>query len=532
MVLPIENGDWKDRLRKGINGLGISGDTMIGRENIAAFEQEHARRNYYGCLHAESDENAVNLNFASIPHATEVVHAYADSVRSQLLQQLLSLEDREQFWHDAREKACQLINHPDPRGVLLAGNTTQAMSFFHWLSGMMHGKNRTGLLHHVLTTDIENSATIRTICTVGEDGNPHGRDKLTTYSDWNVSTAQEGKRTVGFTTYTQLRTKDCSLEDIKQQLEKLLKPSLTLATVPDTIVLSHVDRHTGRELPVKEIIACARALKVKADPYHPHLFCVVDGAQALGNIPKIDWNDIGADMYAISPHKTLDGERLGIVYFNPENPLVQDGLKLLHPEIARYQPIYHGTFHPDLGVSPNVEVDGFYEQMTGIHRAEINPVEVAAFVKTVEELEEQGYLSGNDFSELDAYRRTMKLYCQQELEGLSKKIGVPITAPQVESPTNFILSICIGQEKAPKRKLPLLQRYLPNIWRPEQPEQFGHEVGRRLQEHGIAVTYFSEPNIFRLSFDRNTTQESIDRFIHALEEVLSEFPELQPRAVS
>jgi selenocysteine lyase/cysteine desulfurase len=533
MPLPLEQGGAWEQFGKFLRGFAPAGEALPTREQRIEFDVLHQRLNYYGCLKPEAPTTHANLNFASIPHPSEIVRAHVASFRDRLRARTLGREQREALWQEAREKACRLIGHPDPRGVLLAGNTTQALAFFHFLSGMLHGKNRVGLHHNVLTTDVENSATYRTIATIGEDGNPFGRDALTTYPNMHVSPVRETERKFSLASYWRLETRGKTLEDMTIQLRAMIRPSLMLGKVPDTLVLSHVDRETGRELPVKELIAYARELKKKADPKHPHLYCVVDGAQALGNLPRVDWNDLGADMYVMSPHKTMGSERLGIAFFNPDHPLVQDGLKLLRcPDLQVHVPIYDGNFHPDLGIEASGYCDEFYGQVTGIPRLEINPLEVAAFSKAVDELEEAGYLHGNDFSALDRHRCEVREYCRLALEGLRGRSKIDVVVPPIDRPTNFILPFRIGPEQKPVRRLPWLTSLLPDRWRPPEPEGFGHEIGRRLSERGTALTYFSEPNLFRASFDRETTREGIDRFIGDLEVILPEIPELKPGRAS
>lgn len=534
LVAPIERGGWRERFLKDLRGfVQKAGESMPTQEERIAFEREERRRNYYGCLKKGEHPSPQNFNFASIPHPSEELRGHMKALYQRLLAKEVSREEREAMWQVAREKACQLINHPDPRGVLLAGNTTQALGYFHFLSGMLHDKNRVSILHQVLTMDIENAATYRAIATLGEDGNPHRHDGLTTYSNWLVCPEQESKRRFSFATFNRLKTHGQTLDEMKEQMRKKIRWGLVATTLPDTLVLSHVDRETGRELPVRQLIEYGRELKAKADPKHPRLYCVVDGAQALGNLPRVDWKELGADMYVASPHKTMGAERLGIAYFNPDDPLVQDGLKLLrHPAMHAFVPISDGTFHPDLKVEAVVRTDGYYRDLTGIDCPEVNPIEVSAFSQSVDELTASGLLNGNDFSALDKHRRMVKHYCQMHLLQLSEQSGIPITIPEVDHPTNFILAFRIGPEKAPKRGMSFWQSLLPERWRPAEREQFGHEIGRLLNEQGIALTYFSDPNLFRLSFDRETTLEGIDQFIAVLASVLRQIPELTQRQAS
>ncbi|MES2000784.1 MAG: aminotransferase class V-fold PLP-dependent enzyme [Pseudomonadota bacterium] len=71
------------------------------------------------------------------------------------------------------------------------------------------------------------------------------------------------------------------------------------------ISVSHVLAPTGLKMPVAEITALARA---------NNIFCVVDGAQAVGQMP-VDVRAIGCDAYATSGHKWLMGPKgTGLLY--------------------------------------------------------------------------------------------------------------------------------------------------------------------------------------------------------------------------
>ncbi len=71
--------------------------------------------------------------------------------------------------------------------------------------------------------------------------------------------------------------------------EKAIGPKTRLIT------FSHVTSVTGTILPAKELCRLAAS---------KGLFCIVDGAQAIGHIP-VDVQDIGCDAYFAGPHKWL-----------------------------------------------------------------------------------------------------------------------------------------------------------------------------------------------------------------------------------
>lgn len=74
------------------------------------------------------------------------------------------------------------------------------------------------------------------------------------------------------------------------------------------ISVSHVISSTGHRMPVEQIAALARSRGV---------FCVVDGAQAVGQIP-VDVKAVGCDAYAAAGHKWLMGPKgTGMLYLDP-----------------------------------------------------------------------------------------------------------------------------------------------------------------------------------------------------------------------
>jgi selenocysteine lyase/cysteine desulfurase len=80
---------------------------------------------------------------------------------------------------------------------------------------------------------------------------------------------------------------------------------------PETRVISvsHVISATGFLMPIPEIAALARSKDI---------ICVVDGAQALGQIP-VDVKALGCHAYAASGHKWLMGPKgTGLLYLSPE----------------------------------------------------------------------------------------------------------------------------------------------------------------------------------------------------------------------
>jgi selenocysteine lyase/cysteine desulfurase len=73
------------------------------------------------------------------------------------------------------------------------------------------------------------------------------------------------------------------------------------------LAIPHITSAFGTVLPVKRIIAAARARR-------PDLYVVLDGAQALGHVP-VDVRDFDCDAYFSSPHKwVLSPKGTGVLY--------------------------------------------------------------------------------------------------------------------------------------------------------------------------------------------------------------------------
>ena len=78
------------------------------------------------------------------------------------------------------------------------------------------------------------------------------------------------------------------------------------------LVVSHILSSTGFRMPIAEIAQLARSRNV---------LCVVDGAQAAGNI-AVDVKSLGCHAYVTSGHKWLMGPKgTGVLYLAPDAPV-------------------------------------------------------------------------------------------------------------------------------------------------------------------------------------------------------------------
>jgi selenocysteine lyase/cysteine desulfurase len=90
---------------------------------------------------------------------------------------------------------------------------------------------------------------------------------------------------------------------ILERFARAIRPATRVISV------SHVISATGHRMPVSEIAALARSKGV---------FCVVDGAQAVGQV-SVDVKAIGCHAYAGAGHKWLMGPKgTGVLYLSPD----------------------------------------------------------------------------------------------------------------------------------------------------------------------------------------------------------------------
>lgn len=92
-------------------------------------------------------------------------------------------------------------------------------------------------------------------------------------------------------------------EILLEEFEKLLNPRVKL------VGIAHVSNALGTINPVKEMVQRAHLMGAKV---------LVDGAQAVAHLPKIDLQDLGCDFYAFSGHKLYGPNGIGALYGKKE----------------------------------------------------------------------------------------------------------------------------------------------------------------------------------------------------------------------
>jgi selenocysteine lyase/cysteine desulfurase len=268
---------------------------------------------------------------------------------------------------------------------------------------------------------------------------------------------------------------------LKQQLEAQIDGKTKV------LMVSHVLKETGRELPISQLCRLAREIKARKNPYDPDLFIVVDGAQALGNVPRVDFHALGCDAYVATPHKTMRaGGVVGLLYFDPDNPKIARNLRRFNRLRSRdEQVILNGMFHPDWGIPANVADSLSYADLAG-------------FSAAIDVLKTLG-LKDNDFSKIYHARQHLKQHFVRRLKTMNRQFHLGIEFPTVDRPTPFIFSFRL-------------------------PGRDGKIIAQRLSEHGVFLSYLDGgnpgANYFRVSFQPDSTVQELDKALEILKGVL------------
>lgn len=156
--------------------------------------------------------------------------------------------------NDTRSKIARLLGAPDPRRVIFASNTTDALNL------AIKGVLNTG--DHVVTTVMEHNSVRRPLRALERSG-------------------------VSFTKVRADREGFVSADDVAQAIQ----PNTRL------VVMTHASNVNGAIQPVADVAQIAR---------EHGLLLLVDAAQTVGSVP-FTMDEIGADLLAIPGHKGLMG---------------------------------------------------------------------------------------------------------------------------------------------------------------------------------------------------------------------------------
>lgn len=471
----------RERLGKALRGVSFSSQEI---ETHLGQYQSHEGDDFY--FDTETYERyltgkmkGLHLNHASLTRPC----LPAEREASRVMEQGADAAEKEKIFSQARAQAAELVG-VDERGVAFGRNGTEALSYCFCLAGLKEEDR-------VLLTDAENHSVGRAFEVHMDHGNPEGEDKWSAYPTSyrmrgrgydGVSPELTGVQTA---TIEVVRADD---EEIFSNIEDALKKNTKC------FVISHVIRDTGRELKIKEICDFVRAKKAEKNPEDPEIFIVVDGAQALGNLPKVDFGELGCDAYLATPHKTMSSTPLGVLYFDPENPLLKENLaKMNGLHYQDEQILLDGAFHPQLGIEPNVD-------------DEIEAADVAGFNAAIDFLKKMGLQEG-DFSEINERRQELKEHFMTKLHEVvfELSMGVPY---EIDQNTDFISGFSI-------------------------PGIDNRELAKRLGDKGVFLSYIdrtklqddmeettSGNGIVRVSFGATNYETEIDDFMPAFRDVL------------
>jgi len=458
------------------------------------------------------------LNSASLPNPVERVRNDARCVFELWSRGELSENRKQQILDDARREAAALVNLQDHRGVVLCRNASEALSYFLWLSDVMEG-GRTWSpeisTKMVLSTDVENPSIQREIFIIKDHSNADRSDSITTYPEFASQRPLNYKPPAPHA--TGLRWGHFEVARVGEIESLLHLHEFMKEENPSVLILSHVLRTTGRELPIAEWIKKAREWKVKYHPESPDLFVCIDGAQALGNI-NVDINTLDCDMYVGCGQKALQGETVGLLYVNPDNPRIRAGMQRVRDLQPDTQVTLRGMFHDDWGVTPNVDDD-------------ISYADIAGFNSCIARLKAIDMVRGNDFSSLAAHRTVLRDRCAEGLMHIKKKTGLPIELLDEQNGTSFIFAFRIGKD--PFMLAGGHRDAFSNpegIFEPgamhnlEMPtESPGKTIAQNLYKNGVGIAFLRRGNIFRVSFSEQTTYEDVEGFLLELEKILIEY---------
>ncbi len=229
------------------------------------------------------------------------------------------------------------------------------------------------------------------------------------------------------------------------------------------VVLSHLTWNTGAILPIAEIATLA----------HQHgALVVVDGAQSAGSIP-VDVRALGVDVYAIPGQKWLCGpEGTGAVYFSDE------ALDRLQLTIVGYASLAPNGLEP---------IGGYFLPKPTAERFEVGGVHVPAIAGQVAALrwlrEDIGY--SWIFQRVAALGRRVA-------ERLASLDGVDVLTPPDRMAGLVSFTVRDGDPQA---------------------------LVAALAQRNVIVRWITHPYSVRVSTGFYNTEDDIERFVDALEDV-------------
>jgi len=422
----------------------------MGRLIMARFEDDlyvidEIYQSYLSNYWSGKPTNSIHLNHASITAPLPFVHQAALKVQQESLP--IDSVERLAIIENTRKKVAQLVNLQKDN-VAFANNTTDAASLVFWLAGLKKGNS-------VITTDAENESIPRIFRYYMDHANRS--DGWTSWQNFAQYSNSEANLVAKRPTGVEVRVVRAYETSDRVFLKNLLS---NIDESTKLVVFCHVLRENGRIMPVKEI--CRSIHEINQE-----IHVLVDGAQCLGTLPRIDFSELGCDFYVATPHKTLCSETTGLLFIHPKNLNLCSRINSVP---RKRQIIKKDQFSEELGIQPNSEYA-------------ISLPEIYALNLIIDYYKETKWVVGNDFSAVDRYLKRLKESMIKMLSQSEAEIVSPIS-PEF---TNFI---CSFRYKSVNNR----------------------ELVRKLWNRNIFVSYIHRSNVIRTSFSISNTLEEIDRF--------------------
>lgn len=449
-----------------------------------------------------ADKSAL-LNHCSLPYVDRQTHSAIERAADELHSE--SYETRQGIADDIRKQAAALVGGTDPRGVIFAENVTTVNSIvIALLGGMEDGENAP-------TVILDNGANLSSVMAaqwVGDHSNQFQKLEIpATYDPWRKERFQPSESILVTLSEQYLNVFATSKEDILRQIEEIVP-----AQGPCIVQINHVLKQNGRILPVHEMIA---AIKKR----NPQAKVLIDGAQAVGNLPRVQAE---GDGYLYPAHKALRGRPLGIAYVpNIDDPEIQRRLTTFAEDMRDVMRVYPETFHKDLNVGSNSgRVDFPLENAVGL-------------TVSLDRLRKKNYLKGDDdFTGLDKRREKLRKNCKKRLEKMD--LDIDIVEAEIDEQSNFILSFRIKDN--PRKRLAdadVGREHLnigANAWRATRNAfspwraldiQWEHLVMMYMKKFNVEMSYLAPRKLFRVSFSEETKESELDHFTASLETTMA-----------
>jgi selenocysteine lyase/cysteine desulfurase/radical SAM superfamily enzyme YgiQ (UPF0313 family) len=439
------------------------GEFLVAQDIYAIEEYQEAYRN--GALD-DLPGGYVDFNHASITRPSVRVRV-ASRITAEH-EEGFHRSDRTEMLHEARRRAAALagLNAVTSRRVALARNTTEAASLVYWMAGLHLEENA-----KIVLTNAENLSIARAFRFIMDHGNPDGRDFWSSFQDFGV---QRPKLPLE----RKLRD-NVEIDEADVLFSRVSPEDAILSKIrTDTrlVVFSHVIRDNGYILDVGSLCS-----KIRRE--NPGVHILVDGAQALGALPQVKFDELGCDFYVGTPHKTLGSFPLGILYFNErvEEEIFNSPYCFPPAELPSLVP--EGMFDPALKVKSALPI-------------RLSLPEVKGFIEAMDELAEKEMLlrEGNCWP-LEQHRRGLKRLFSDALSKQFTDVQIASDLQDTCKFSNFILSFRFKGED--NRLL------VEHLWK----------------EHLIFVSYIARSDLIRASFGPDNTEEQVTRAINAIKDL-------------